>query len=84
MHFWRYYAAYCLHRENCPMPVIKFMGRWCDGEFEGVYAWHLKPKEGLLAAAGFDATRPAAYRVPRGEVDVPEALLAMVRGVLQC
>jgi hypothetical protein len=79
VHFWRYYAAYLLDSKNCPMPVIKVLGRWEAGEFEGVYAWHLKPKDGLVAAAGFDAKRVNAYRVPRTEVDPPASLLALVR-----
>jgi hypothetical protein len=69
-----------MNSKDVPLPVIKHFGRWAMEEFEGVYAYHIKPKAGLVAAAGFDANRPELYRVPRSEVEAPAELASLVRG----
>jgi hypothetical protein len=61
----RYYAAWYMANNACPLNIVELFGRWLLSEFSGTYAVDIKPPAGLVAAAGFDATRPREYRIPR-------------------
>jgi hypothetical protein len=74
----RYYAAWYMANNACPLDIIELFGRWLLSEFTGVYAVDIKPAAGLCAAAGFDASSPREYRLPRMEVTQPPQLLAQM------
>jgi len=81
LHFMRVFGVYLAAEYHVHRDSVLLMGRWLRDKLAFHYQKCLKPADGLVGMAGFEAGTPAlcaAYRVPRSEVVPPEELLALV------
>jgi hypothetical protein len=81
LHFMRVFGVYLAAEFHVHRDSVLLMGRWLRDKLAFHYQKCLKPADGLVGMAGFEAGTPAlcaAYRVPRSEVAPPEELLALV------
>ena len=81
MHFMRVFGVYLAGEFHVHRDSTLLMGRWQRDKLAFHYQKCLKPADGLVGMAGFEAGTPAlcaAYRVPRSEVLPPQVLLDLV------
>ena len=81
LHFMRVFGVFLASEHHVHRDSVLLIGRWLRDKLAVHYQKTLKPADGLVGMAGFAAGSPAlcdAYRVPRGEIEPPAELLALV------
>ena len=77
-HFFRYFGAALLSAFGVALSTIELLGGWNQTVFTQVYVLNMKPRDGLVAAAGFDADDIKNYNIPRSAVVPPPELAALI------